>query len=216
MRRGAANGPGIGLDRHVVERAAAKDRAVGVAHRLVSLVERRRAGVERVRVLHRELAPAHEAEARPHLVAELRLDLVEVDRELPVGVERVAHGIRHDFLGGRAVDEVAVVAVLDAQELLAVALPALRLHPQLARMDRRAEELDRAGAVHLLADDGLELLHRAQAERQVGVDSGRDFADHSGAHHQPLADDVGVGRNFAQRGDERLAPAHEGRDCIGS
>jgi len=33
-------------------------------------------GVERVAVLHRELAPAHDAEARPDLVAELGLDLV--------------------------------------------------------------------------------------------------------------------------------------------
>ena len=59
------------------------------------------------------------------------------------------------------------------------------------------EQLDGAGAVHLLADDRFQLLDGAQAERQIGVDAGGDFADHAGAHHQLLADDVGVGGNFA-------------------
>ena len=112
-------------------------RAVRGAHRLVRLVERLAAGVERVGVLHDELAPAHQAETRTHLVAELRLDLIEVDRQLAVRVDRVAHGVGDDFLGRRRVDEVALVAVFDAQQLLAVALPAPRLHPQLGRLDRR-------------------------------------------------------------------------------
>jgi hypothetical protein len=213
VRGAAADVAGVGLDRHVVERAAAEDGAVGVAHFLVRLVERRRGGVERVRVLHGELAPAHEAEARPHFVAEFGLDLIEVDGELPVRVERVAHGVGDDLLGRRPVDEVALVAVFDPQQLLAVALPAPRLHPQLAGVNGRPEELDGAGAVHLLADDGLELLHGAEAERQIGVNSGGNFADHPGAHHQSLADDVGVGRDFAQGVDEGLAPAH-GRGIV--
>jgi hypothetical protein len=39
-------------------------------------------GMEAVGVLHQELARAHDAEARPDLVAELGLDLVVVDRQL--------------------------------------------------------------------------------------------------------------------------------------
>jgi hypothetical protein len=40
--------------------------------------------VERIGVLHQEFARAHHAEARADLVAELGLDLVEVDRQLLV------------------------------------------------------------------------------------------------------------------------------------
>jgi hypothetical protein len=36
--------------------------------------------------------------------------------------------------------------------------------------------------------------------------------DHAGAHHQPVADDLGVGGGFLERGDEGLRGFH-GRGC---
>ena len=81
----AADGAGVGLDRRVVEPAALEDAR---SRRRASPRSSRRAlrgvGVEGVGVLHEELAAAHEAEARPDLVAELGLDLVEVERQLAV------------------------------------------------------------------------------------------------------------------------------------
>jgi hypothetical protein len=44
-------------------------------------------GVKGIGVLHGELAPAHDAEARPDLVAELGLDLIEVPRQLPIAAK---------------------------------------------------------------------------------------------------------------------------------
>src|SRR5204863_140373 len=105
-------------------------------------------GMERVRVLHDELAPAHEAEARPDLVPELHLDLVEVLREIAVGADLSPDEIGHHLLVGRAEAEVAVVAVLEPQELAPVLLPAAALPPELGRDDRRHQDLLRAGAVH--------------------------------------------------------------------
>ncbi len=61
----------------VVEPAGVEDRAVGGAHILVGRGQALPVGVEGVGVLHDELAAAHQAEARPDLVAELGLDLVE-------------------------------------------------------------------------------------------------------------------------------------------
>ena len=55
--------------------------------------------------------------------------------------------------------------------LRAELLPAPRLLPQLGRLDDGHQQLERAGAVHLLADDLLDLAQREQAERHPGVDA---------------------------------------------
>ena len=68
----------------------------------------------------------------------------------------------------------------------------------------------RAGAVLLLADDLLDLLEHAEAERQPGVDAGGGLADEPGAQHQLVADDLGVGGAFLEDGQEGSGPAHGG------
>ncbi len=163
--------------------------------------------VERVRVLHDELAAAHQPEARAHLVAELHLDLVEVLRQVAVRAYFAAHEVGHHLLVRRAEAEVAVVAILDAQQLLAVVLPAPALLPELGGDHGRHQDLLRPGAVHLLADDVLDPAHGAQPERQEVVDAARDLADHAGAHQQLVADDLGVGGVLAERRREERATA---------
>ena len=56
----------------------------------------------------------------------------------------------------------------------------------------------RARAILLLADDLLDLLQDAKAERQPGIDSGGGLAHQSRAQHQLVADDLGVGRAFLE------------------
>ena len=109
--------------------------------------------VEGIGVLHQEFASAHQAEARPHLVAELPLDMVEVERQVLVGTHIGAEDLGDHFLVGRTVEHVALMAVPDAQHLLAVVLVAPAFAPQIGRLDRRHQQLDRAGAVLLLAHD---------------------------------------------------------------
>jgi len=43
-----------------------------------------RVEIEGIGVLHQEFAPAHQPEAGPHLVAELPLDVIEVERQILV------------------------------------------------------------------------------------------------------------------------------------
>ena len=64
------------------------------------------------------------------------------------------------------------------------------------------QHLLRADAIHLLTHDGLHLAQHAQAERQPGINAGRKFADHAGAQHQLMADDLGVGGRFFGGGEE--------------
>ncbi len=78
------------------------------------------------------------------------------------------------------------MAVLDAQHLRPVVIVAAGFAPEVGQLQRRHEQLDGAGAVHLLADDALDLLQHPEAERQPGVDAGGFLAEHPGAQHQPV------------------------------
>src|SRR5690606_41389243 len=93
-------------------------------------------------------ACAHDAEAGPDLVAELGLDLVEVDRELAIALQLAAGEVGDHFLVGRAEAGLAVVADLHAQEERAVLLPAAGILPQLRRLRGGHKRLERTGGVH--------------------------------------------------------------------
>ena len=90
-------------------------------------------GVEGVAVLHDELAAAHQAEPRADLVAKLRLNLKQVDRQLLVALDVLPHDVGDDLLVRRTETEIGALAILEAQQLPAVELPAAAFVPQLAR-----------------------------------------------------------------------------------
>ena len=119
-----------------------------------------------VGVLHDEFARAHHAEARPHLVAELGLDLVEIDRQLPIALELAARDVGDDFLVGGPDHETAFVPVCQAQQLGPVFVPSPGFLPQLGRLDGRHQQFQRTGPVHLLAHDSLDL--RCSVRRPSG------------------------------------------------
>jgi len=164
--------------------------------------------VERIGVLHQEFAAAHQPEARAHLVAEFPLDVIEVEGQILIGAHVGAENLRDHLLVGGAVEHVALVAVLDAQHLLAIGLVTAAFAPQVGGLERRHQEFDGAGAVLLLADDGADLIEDAQPERQEGIDACGLLADHAGAQHQPMGNDVGFLRRLAQNRQEKTGQTH--------
>ena len=115
VRRTAAHRAGVGLDDLRPEAAPLEDALVGLVHRLVALLRAVPVDVEAVGVLHDEFLGAHEAEARADFIAELGLDLVEVDRELAVGIDLVRDEVGDDFLVRRAEDHLPILPVLDLE-----------------------------------------------------------------------------------------------------
>ena len=102
---------------------------------------------------------------------------------------------RQDEVGGRA----------RSSSLKSLRDPvAARLLPELGRREHRREHLLAADRVHLLADDLLDLLVHAPAERQVRPEPRADLADEAAAHEQLVADGLGVGRVVAQGRQEQL------------
>ena len=209
----AADGAGVGLHRAEAQAEASENAHVGLVHRGVGFRQRLLPEMERIGILHQELARAHDAETRTDLVAELGLDLVEIDRQLLVAFQLVAGVIGNHFLGGRRIAEFLLLAVADLQQLRAEFRPATGFLPEFTRLDGRHQQFDRAGAIHFLAHDALDLAQHAQAQRTPGVQAGGQPADHAGAQHQAMAGDLGVGRDLLDGGQVELAEAHAG--CSG-
>ena len=193
----AADRPGLGPHRDGLQPHAIKGAQIGDEHLVVGVPSAGGVEIEAVGVLHQELAPAHHAKARPDLVAELPLDVIEVLRQVAVAPDRGAHDVGDLLLVGRAVQHLALVAVADAQHLLAVIIVAPALAPQLGRLDRRHQDFLRPAAVLLLAHDRLDLFEDAQPQWQPRIDPGARLADHPGAQHQPVRDDLRLARVLA-------------------
>ena len=119
----AAHEAVVGCDDDVLESEPLEDPLVRVALRLVRGIQPLVGVVERVRVLHRELAAAQEAGARTRLVAVLVLDLVDRQRQVLVRRVEVLHQEREHLLVRRREQVVGAPAVLQPEDAVAVGLP---------------------------------------------------------------------------------------------
>lgn len=208
VRARSANRAVIGRHGAEFQAEALEDARVGVVHLLIRHLQAFGVAVEGVCVLHREFAAAHDAETRTALVTELGLDLVEIDGQLLVRANFSAGDVGHHLLRRRLHDEVALVAILEAQQLVAHLVPAAGLLPQLARLHHRHQHLHRAGGVHFLTHDLLDLADHAQTHGHVRIEARAKLLDHAGTHHQLVRDDLRVSGRFLERGNEELGRFH--------
>ena len=204
-----AHGPGHRRDDDVGQAEAVERADVGVAVALVRPLQPGIVDVEAVGVLHHELPAAQQAGAGPGLVAVLRLDLVDAQRQVLVRRVQVLHEQREHLLVGRREEEVVAPPVDQPEHVVAVVVPAARGVVRLAREQGGEVDLLEPGPVHLLADDVLDVAVDEPAERQPGEPAGGRPPDVPGAHEQTVAGNLGVGRVLAQRSQEqRRHPEH--------
>ena len=176
----AADFAGVGDNGQSLDVTALADVGVSLLHLVVLLLQALLRGREAVGVLHDELAAAHQAKAGTELIAELVLNVVQVDGQLLIRAQLVAHQGRDGLLVRGAQHKLAAMTVVKAHELLAIGIDAAGLTPQL-RIDHNGHhELLGAGGVHLVAHDVLDLTNRAPSERQIGIQAGGLLADHTG------------------------------------
>ena len=209
MRKFSADHAGVGLNGKRLQTAALKNPRVGIVHPLVTHLRRRVAHVETVGVFHDEFLGAHEAEARPDFIPEFQLNLVKILRHLPVGTDLARGQQRDDFLVRRPEHPLLARAIADLVEHVGGGFVAAALLPDFRRLQRGHEDFERAGAVHFLAHDLLDLAQHAQAHRQEGVQTARELADEARAQEEFVRRDLGVGGSFFEGGNQRLGPAHK-------
>ena len=209
LRLAAAHRAGVSFDHLVGEAAALEDAAVGAAVLLVGAIETGLVEIERVGVLHEELAHAQQAALGAGLVAELGLDLIPDLRKLLVAAELAAGDRGHDFLVGHAEAKLALEAVAQAEHGVAHGVPAAGFLPEFGGVEGREVDLLRADGIHLFAHDLLDLEQRPLGEKQVAVDASGELADVARAQQKLMARELGLGRSFAQGRDEEIGPEHQ-------
>ena len=199
---------GVGDNGQGLDVAALTDVGVGLLHLVVLLLQTLLRGREAVGVLHDELTAAHQAKAGTELVAELILDVVQVDGQLFVGAQLVAHQGRDGLLVRGAQDELATMTVVKAHKLLAIGIDTAGLTPQLGIDHDRHHKLLGAGSIHLVAHDVLDLADRAPCERQIRIQTGGLLADHAGTEQQAVAGELSVRRILFKRRRIELRHIH--------
>ncbi len=199
LRRTAADAAAVGLHRAKFQADARENARVRLVHEAVALGKARLVDMKGIGILHQEFARAHDAEARANFIAELRLNLIEIHRQLLVAAQFAPRDVGDDLLVSRAVGELAVMPILETQQFRTVLGPAAGFLPQFRRLYGRHGQFQGACAIHLLAHDALHLAQRAQAQRQPNIQPGREAADHAGAQHELVADDLRVGGHFFER-----------------
>ena len=159
----------------------------------VGLVQSLIGHVEGVRILHREFAATQHTSAGALLIAVLGLNLIQRDREILIGGVHILDRAGKHFLVGRAKQHICVLAVLEAEEVIAVFHPAVGLLIRLARQQSRKQHFLAADGVHFLTDYIFNLAQGAQTQRQPGIHARRDAAYITGAYEQLVAGDLGIG-----------------------
>ena len=204
----AADLPRVRLHDRRVQSESIEDAFVCLVHDSVRLPHAVLVAVDRVRVLHQELAYAKHPEPGTELVAVFPLDLVDVLRQVTIGREV---GGRHQgddlFLRG-AEDEVAIVTIRQLEERVPVEVVAAGRPPRIGRKDDRHPQLDRTCLVHLLTDDGLDPPHRPQAEREDRVHPGHHLPHEPAPEQETMTRDLSFRGIFTQRRHERSGEAH--------
>ena len=189
-------------DDDVPHAQAVKGGDVRVTVALVGDLEAGIVDVERIGVLHDELAAAKDPRARPRLVAVLGLDLVEDDGQVLVGGVLALDEQREHLLVRGPEQVVRALAVLQSEQAVAVLGPAVRLLVRIARQQCREVHLLESCVVHLLAHEVLDVAIDEESERQPGEDSWRHATHVACADEQSVAGYFGVGGVVAERAQE--------------
>ena len=112
---------------------------------------------EGISVFHNELTATHKTKTWTTLVTELILNLIERYRKLLITLKLVSNKICESFLVSWAKSKLTVVAIMHTHELVSVDVPTTRLFPELSWSHNRNKNLLSTNAIHLIADDGLNL-----------------------------------------------------------
>ena len=210
VRHLAAHHAAVGLDRDNLRHAAAREDALvrlvaaGIVRFEVFL-----AGVEGVRVLHREFAHADQTAAGAGLVAELGLNLIDHERILLIALRGAAGKLNGGFLVRHAQNHVVVASVVEAHHFAGDGIVAAGLAPQARGHDHGHQNLLPVDAVHFLAQNRLNLAGDVLGDREQRVDAVSDVLDVAAANHEDMAGDLAVGGGVLKTLGQHLSEFHE-------
>ncbi len=114
VRKITANWASISAHRDRLQTNAGERAQIRHEHAVVSHLRALVIEVERIGIFHQEFTRAHHAETRTHFIAELPLNMVEVERQVFVRAHIRTENIRDHFLISRSEEHFALLTVLNA------------------------------------------------------------------------------------------------------
>ena len=136
----AADRAGFSAHRDRLQSHPREGAQIGDEHLVVGMLSAREVEIEGIGIFHQELACAHHTEARPHFVAELPLDVIEIERQALVGFHIGAENLGDHLFVGRPKEQFALVPVGNAQHFRAVGLVAAAFAPEICELQRRHQK----------------------------------------------------------------------------
>ena len=143
------------------------------------------------------------------LVPEFPLHVIEILGQVLIGTHGRAENARDHLFVGWPIEQLALVAVDNAQHLWPVGVITPGLAPQVRQLQGRHQDLDSPCPVHLFTDNLLDLAEDPVAQRQPRIDTGRLLPDHAGAQHQSVRDDLRLRRGFFENRKKIARQAHD-------
>src|SRR5947208_11966709 len=131
MRLAAAHGTRVRFYDDVVESASIEDLAIRPVMLVVSHIEAARIKIERVRILHDELADSQQTGFRPRLIAKLCLNLIPDLRQLLITTQLATSNGCDDLLMSHSEAHVTPKPVFETKHVVAHYIPAAGFLPQL-------------------------------------------------------------------------------------
>ena len=209
MRNAAAHHAGIGLHGDEIFAAAALENAViGVIGAAVVALQVSLRGVEGIGVLHRKFTHADQTASCARLIAELRLNLVDHEREIGVGLRGIACEMHRRLLMGHAEHHRIAGTVLPARHLAADARIAPGFLPERCGHDDREHDLLTVDRVHLLADNLFNFARDALCRGKQRENAVCHVFHIAAAHHQRMAFDDAVLRGVLEALTEHCRNLH--------
>ena len=100
LRGSAPDRTAIGINGNRCQSTAFKNASIGLIHLQVCVLEIGLVGMKRVGVFHDEFAPTHEPKTGANFIPKFGLDLVQIHRQLFVGLQQLPSETGHDFFVG--------------------------------------------------------------------------------------------------------------------
>ena len=200
MAAGAANSAAISFYRTEGESAACENVGISIIHCFIRYIQSCLVAVKAISILHNEITAAHQAKARTAFVAELVLDLIEVERQLTVGAHIALYQCSNHLLVRRSQAIFMAMTILQTYHFGTIGIPASAFLPDFSRLHNRHHDFLCACMVHLLADDVFNLFNYTPCQRQIGVHTVGGFTHKAGTQKQLMAGNFGLTRHLTQCG----------------
>ena len=171
--------------------------------------------IEGVGILHDELTTAQNSGTWTCLIAVLRLNLVERNRQILVGrILTLDHQGEH-LLMSRAKQVVIFPTILQPEQVAAILGPPIGLLIRLPRQKRREVHLLETSRIHLFANDALDISVGDVAKWQPREDSRCNSSDVATTHEKSVARHLSISRILTQRAKEQIRQTHQHDGSLG-